>query len=38
MGGTFKIVHIRTPAVQHKKLTKNLFSFTYQWEYTGKKI
>ena len=25
MGGTFEIVHIRTPAVQHEKLTKTFF-------------
>ena len=25
MGDAFKIVHFRTPAVQHKKLTKKYF-------------
>ena len=29
MKGTFEIVHIRTPAVQHKKLTKKMFSRLY---------
>ena len=25
MGGTFEIMQMRTPAVQHKKLTKKFF-------------
>ena len=29
MGGTFEIVHIRTPAVQHKKTNKKNIFFVY---------